>query len=192
MIRDLNLVSGPEYPDVSAALVIAVLVKAIDACGFDRPAIKLYTRWTLNINTLGTGITYNTNISMWFISPLVSLELLIFLAQKGQFHAFGWCNNIYHHCVTRPNVDTSCPFVPLSLCLVAGAAPIRRGHVLPLFTVISAGLTDTLPAAFISSRLAVWLNITSCVCLNMPEFCWKDFCIKTPRGNAALSPVTVW
>lgn len=65
MIRDLNLVSGPKYPDVSAAFVIAVLVKAIDARGFDRPAIKLCTRWTLNnISTLGTGITYNTNISM--------------------------------------------------------------------------------------------------------------------------------
>lgn len=51
--------------------------------------------------------------------------------------------------------NINCPFVPLSVCLVACVAPTHRGHVLPLFTVISAGLTDTLPAAFISSRLAV-------------------------------------
>lgn len=33
MICNLNLVLSPEYPSVSTALVIAMLAKAIDACG---------------------------------------------------------------------------------------------------------------------------------------------------------------
>lgn len=43
----------------------------------------------------------------------------------------------------------------LSFYLGCCLARFQSGHTLPVFPVISSGLTDTLPAAFISSRLAV-------------------------------------
>lgn len=67
MICDLNLVLSPEYPNVSTALVIAVLVKAIDAPGHNCPPIKLSTHWTVNRHNryYRASVAYDTPSQVW-------------------------------------------------------------------------------------------------------------------------------
>lgn len=172
---DLNLVLSPEYLCLNSTAYVYV----------GKSYRSLRTQMTTNENHYSLDPKQQQKQLKGSMRPVWSAICTATISGMGE--SFFDSNNqrIVWKCTNIGKL--SVPF--LSVCLPC-VAPTHKGHILPPSTVISAGLTDTLPAAFISSRLAVWLNITGSVCL-MPEFCWKDFCIKTPRGNTAFSPPTV-
>lgn len=195
----------------STALVKAALAKSTLACGHKCSPIKLSTHWTWSNNTTATYSwgTYSISGLFWYEENLSWKCLLwnyssyyyiiknskknspiwTFFKKKEKKKKINTCRYIYHFELSYKIKLFHSKIAPLSLCVDLSVilsvclccAHTHRGHILPVFAAISSGLTDTLPAAFISSRLAVWLNITSLVCLYMPQFSWTDFSIRNQK-----------